>query len=191
MSVRAAWEHVFVDKPLANLVAQGLTQREIATAVGRSTGTVRYWLRQHGLDAEQRQLRRGRAEARRGGSTELRCPQHGSTTHVLERSGRVRCLKCRSEAVSRRRRKVKELLVAEAGGHCQLCGYDRCLAALQFHHVDPAQKSFGLGSRGLARSIDKARAEVAKCALLCSNCHAEVESGLISVTLAPLERTLV
>jgi hypothetical protein len=71
--------------------------------------------------------------------------------------------------------------VTEAGGCCRLCGYDRCVAALQFHHVDPEEKSFGLGCAGLTRGIAKARAEADKCVLLCANCHAEVEAGLARI----------
>jgi 5-methylcytosine-specific restriction endonuclease McrA len=77
--------------------------------------------------------------------------------------------------------RVKELLVAEAGGHCLVCGYDRCVGALQFHHLDPSQKLFAIAGQGAARSLTRAREEVAKCVLLCSNCHAEVEAGLISI----------
>jgi 5-methylcytosine-specific restriction endonuclease McrA len=73
---------------------------------------------------------------------------------------------------------VKRILVAEAGGACQLCGYDRCIAALEFHHRDPREKSFALSQRGVARSLEKARAEAAKCVLLCANCHSEVEAGI-------------
>ena len=70
------------------------------------------------------------------------------------------------------------MLVEEAGGRCALCGYARCIGALHFHHVDPQTKSFGLSSRGFARSLAAARREAAKCVLLCANCHAEVESGV-------------
>lgn len=58
-----------------------------------------------------------------------------------------------------------------------LCGYDRCVAALHFHHLDRAGKRFALSQQGLSRSMADARDEAAKCALLCANCHAEVESG--------------
>jgi len=84
-----------------------------------------------------------------------------------------------SEAVSRRRREIKAILVAEAGGRCALCGYDRWIGALQFHHVDPSKKRFSLGLRGVARSLDTVRAEAAKCVLLCATCHAEVEGGVV------------
>ncbi len=79
------------------------------------------------------------------------------------------------------RRKVKAQLIEEAGGRCVLCGYDRYPGALQFHHLDPESKEFGLGLRGVARSLDRCRAEARKCALLCANCHAEVEGGIATV----------
>ncbi|MEJ7784922.1 MAG: hypothetical protein WKF96_08975 [Solirubrobacteraceae bacterium] len=75
------------------------------------------------------------------------------------------------------RRRIKRLLVAEAGGACLACGYGDCAAALQFHHVDPATKRFALSAGGLARALDEIRAEAAKCVLLCATCHAEVEVG--------------
>ena len=83
----------------------------------------------------------------------------------------------------RRRRRVKEILVKEAGGRCRLCGYDRCVAALEFHHLDPTTKEFGVAQNGMARSIERLRAEVRKCVLLCSNCHAEVECGASSISV--------
>jgi hypothetical protein len=68
--------------------------------------------------------------------------------------------------------------VAEAGGQCARCGYDACIAALHFHHLDPATKDFALSNDGVTRSIERARQEAAKCVLLCANCHAEVEAGM-------------
>lgn len=62
-----------------------------------------------------------------------------------------------------------------------LCGYDRCVGALHFHHLDPREKRFQLSFAGLTRSIDAMRAEARKCVLLCSNCHAEVEAGVATV----------
>lgn len=113
---------------------------------------------------------------------ELECRKHGLARHIsIASERRLRCSKCSAEAVARRRRKVKELLVAEAGGACALCGYSRHPAALQFHHVDPSTKSFGLGIRGITRSMEKLRVEAAKCVLLCANCHAELEVGAIEL----------
>ena len=73
------------------------------------------------------------------------------------------------------------MLVEDAGGRCLLCGYDRYTGALQFHHLDPAEKSFGLGLRGVARSLERFRAEARKCVVLCASCHAEVEAGVAAL----------
>jgi hypothetical protein len=83
--------------------------------------------------------------------------------------------------VSRRRRRLKEILVREAGGRCGICGYDRWVGALQFHHRDGEEKEFGLADRGLTRSLEVVRREAAKCILLCANCHSEVEAGIVKV----------
>jgi 5-methylcytosine-specific restriction endonuclease McrA len=105
------------------------------------------------------------------------CTRHGAQQFTLDHRGYYRCPKCGAERVQRRRRRVKEQLVAEAGGRCQLCGYGEYVGALEFHHVDPSQKSFGLADGGITRSIERAREEAQKCVLLCANCHAEVEGG--------------
>src|SRR4051794_3238212 len=77
-----------------------------------------------------------------------------------------------------RHHRLRSLLVAEAGGQCAICGYSRCLAALEFHHVERASKSFSGAARGMTRSLAEARQEARKCVLLCGNCHAEVEAGV-------------
>lgn len=66
-----------------------------------------------------------------------------------------------------------ELIVA-CGGKCNRCGYARNLAALTWHHLDPALKTFNLDVRSLSnRSRDAIDDELRKCILLCANCHAE------------------
>jgi transposase len=171
---------------LETLVQAGLSTRQIADRLHRSQATIRYWLKRHGLEALARPGKRSRSDAERAraaGMTHalLICQRHGETKHLRDARGSFRCTRCRAEAVVRRRRKVKQILVAEAGGRCRLCGYDRCIAALEFHHIDPEAKDFGLARCG-AHRIERLRAEAAKCVLLCSNCHAEVEAGLIEVS---------
>jgi hypothetical protein len=82
------------------------------------------------------------------------------------------------EAVTRRKQKLKRLLVEESGGCCTVCGYERCIVNLHFHHVDPSTKSFSI-NMGLGKSLAKFRAEASKCVLVCANCHGEIEAGLI------------
>lgn len=166
---------------LAELVERGLTTREIAAHVDRSQSTVRHWLGEHGLKTR----RRRHPKVDNASEVERWCATHGTTTFVrYGPDDHFRCLQCRRQRVKDRRRRVKEILVAEAGGACRLCGYDRTPAALHFHHIDPAQKSFGLALRGVARSLERCRAEARKCILLCANCHAEVEAGLARLPLA-------
>jgi hypothetical protein len=109
------------------------------------------------------------------------CRTHGPTAFVLEGRGYYRCKRCRKERVAEWRRRAKLRLVAEAGGRCALCGYDRYPGALHFHHLEPGAKSFGLSARGMARSYARLQAEAAKCVLLCSNCHAEVQWGIVEL----------
>ena len=70
------------------------------------------------------------------------------------------------------------MLVEEAGGCCAVCGYDRCLINLHFHHVNPAAKSFAI-SVASGKSIAAYREEAKKCVLVCANCHGEIETGMI------------
>ena len=65
-----------------------------------------------------------------------------------ESGGFYRCARCRAANVAEWRRRTKRRPVAEAGGRCKLRGDDRCLAALHFHHLDPAAKEFALSRRG-------------------------------------------
>lgn len=166
-------------KELEPLIEHGATLQEIADHLGRRVSTVRRWIDRLGLASPQavRRRKRALAIANRERVVTSHCDRHGATVFVVDKRGRLRCRKCRMEAVAEWRRRTKAKLVLEAGGKCQLCGYDRCLAALEFHHIEPGTKSFGLSVRGVTRSIEKLRAEAAKCALLCSNCHAEVEVG--------------
>ena len=85
------------------------------------------------------------------------------------------------KAVQRRREKVRLMAVNYKGGCCQICGYDRCIEALEFHHLDPSQKDFGISQKGYTRSWDKIKEEVEKCILLCANCHREAHAGKLQL----------
>jgi transposase len=164
---------------LRPLVDAGLSSADIAELVGLSKTTIRHWLREYGLSTQWAERRKASRESQP--QLQLSCSRHGLTTFKRRAGGGYRCAKCRAEAVVRRRRNIKRTLVEEAGGSCAVCGYRKCIAALEFHHLVPAEKSFSLSHRGVARSLEKARAEASKCVLLCANCHSEVEAGLISL----------
>ena len=75
------------------------------------------------------------------------------------------------------RNRLKEKLVEYKGGKCEICGYDKCVEALEFHHLDPTEKEFGISSYS-SLSFEKAKNEVDKCVLVCANCHREIHHAL-------------
>jgi ribosomal protein L30E len=111
-----------------------------------------------------------------------KCKKHGNVKwfHRYNEYG-YRCSKCAVSAVIKRRKKVRQILINDAGGKCTNCKYNKCMSALTFHHKNPSRKKFGLSSRGLTRSLKSMRKEAKKCILLCHNCHSEVHANLIQV----------
>jgi transposase-like protein len=161
---------------LEELVEAGMSVRQIAATLDRSATTIRHWLRHHGLKTQP--ARYAPRDGSAGPELVRECNKHGWTWfRRIGSSTRYRCAQCTVEMVSNRRRRMKQILVDEAGGECVACGYRACIGVLQFHHVDPAAKRFHLGREGVTRSIEAARAEAQKCVLLCANCHVEVELG--------------
>jgi hypothetical protein len=60
------------------------------------------------------------------------------------------------------------------GGKCEECGYNKNLAAIDFHHVDPSNKSFQIDLRVFANSsLERILKEIEKCVMICANCHRE------------------
>lgn len=53
---------------------------------------------------------------------------------------------------------------------CSKCGYKDHHAALDFNHLDPSTKLFNIGPCA-SKPWHLIEAEMAKCEILCSNCH--------------------
>jgi len=60
---------------------------------------------------------------------------------------------------------------------CEKCDED-ANCCLDFHHIDPNKKDFNV-SKMIDWSLERAKAEAAKCKVLCSNCHRKVHAGLL------------
>jgi hypothetical protein len=88
---------------------------------------------------------------------------------------RVRAQERAREKIKLRER--KQALVNAKGGCCCKCGYNKCLAALEFHHRDRASKTFEVSARNILAlsqaDVPLLFKEAEKCDLLCANCHRE------------------
>ena len=82
--------------------------------------------------------------------------------------------KQQQKRVCETRRKNVAILKEEAGNCCSICGYSKCLAALEFHHTDPTVKEGGI--IGSTASLAKQRVGAEKCILVCANCHRELHN---------------
>ena len=83
--------------------------------------------------------------------------------------------------------KRKYEYVLSRGGRCEICGYDKNLAALDFHHINPEEKEFQVDMRAFSNhSLDKLEKELSKCKLLCANCHREIHSSDLTLENIPL-----
>jgi len=85
---------------------------------------------------------------------------------------------CNSCKINKRRFTVKKRAVVYKGGKCARCGYNKCLNALNFHHLDSNAKDFTIGGNH-CRSWKVIQKELDKCILLCANCHAEEHAAYV------------
>lgn len=91
-----------------------------------------------------------------------------------------------SSSPNSRESKIKLRFVAEAGAHCQRCGYARNIDALLFHHLDPSTKIISIQKAIRQHNVSLIKEELKKCILLCSNCHAEIHHPDLEVTSGKL-----
>ena len=111
--------------------------------------------------------------------TEIKeCPIHGMTEFIFYKSsshkGQFKCKKCSSENALLQKQKNKLEAVEYKGGKCEICGYNKNIAALEFHHLDPSQKDFTISDT--SRNKEKLKIELDKCILVCANCHRELHN---------------
>lgn len=80
---------------------------------------------------------------------------------------------------ARARDRKEELIKAVNGGSisCLLCGFDKHMSALQFHHKNRSTKCFNVSGRRLSTMpYDKLLEEASKCIVLCATCHCLVHN---------------
>jgi len=180
-----------VKNRLKGHIKAGRTQREIAVIEGVAQATVGRWVRGLGLATK------GVRGVKKGARAYL-CRYCGETDpgqFVWSRFGSrsfSRCKACHANRSTTRYREKKRLAVEFLGGKCVRCNYDKCIGAMHFHHRDPSQKDpeWKLIKN---RSFAALKKEIAKCDLVCANCHAEIHwelsgaaHGLVPDALPPV-----
>jgi hypothetical protein len=106
-----------------------------------------------------------------------RCKDSHPLQNFYNRRGKpyssVYCKTCTASQSIERQRKFKEKCVEYKGGKCELCGYNKCIAALEFHHMDPEKKNFTISMVKSYKMNEEILQELDKCIIVCANCHRE------------------
>jgi hypothetical protein len=170
----------------------GLSLHQITKLENKSLTTVRYWVKKHKLTPNFKNFSEeifnkiaGNGETNT--KTKKYCPNCGEThnrSNFYQRRGvkgsSVYCKECTGKQTLGRLRKLKIQMVEYKGGKCQnpnctvLGGYDRCMGALEFHHIDPKEKDFTPSKLKRYKFNEVVKKELDKCMLLCANCHREI-----------------
>lgn len=118
---------------------------------------------------------------------EVVCKIHGKVKGQGNGIGKaLRCSVCNIERSSKRAKNLKERVLTYKGGKCILCGYNKCPAALDLHHVYAENKEFSMKACSTA-SFESIKNEIDKCVLLCANCHRELHYGEHTVHMSDIE----
>lgn len=115
------------------------------------------------------------------GISEKVCPICGKTftPKSAAASQRICCYDCMPNGIQLTRGMFLAKIKEQRGGRCVRCGYNKCIKALEFHHIDPSQKDFTI-SNDHFKLLD-AIEESKKCILICSNCHKELHDNLWNI----------
>lgn len=83
----------------------------------------------------------------------------------------------KSHAICERNRRNSAVNITHGlkSNGCAICGYNKCDAALDFHHVNPEDKKFYISNKALLSDKNIAE-ELNKCILLCCRCHREIHA---------------
>jgi len=163
-------------------ISNGKSLNKISKETGKSLTTIRYWVKKYGILFETKNFS---SQGTKNYGEFRFCPKCKTECQISEFynrrgkiGGSVYCKKCTTEQVVERTKKLKQEMVNYKGGCCQLCGYDKYIGALDFHHIDPKQKDFTIAHVRQYKFDDVIKNELDKCLLVCSNCHREIHGGL-------------
>ncbi len=79
-------------------------------------------------------------------------------------------IKLNAASANSRKKKIARYREFMKTQECKKCGFAD-YRALQWHHRNPSEKSFTIGSQSTHTSWEKLMIEIEKCDCLCANCH--------------------
>lgn len=165
-----------IDKSiLETLLKQGLSTNQIGKELNKTGAGVRYVMKKHNLSSDFEPRNKELTPIIDNKKKCSKCQQIVDIEKYSLRSNGNLQSACNDCNNIRRYAIIKANLITlkdEFGGKCIRCGYNNSYCALDFHHLNPEDKSFSLSSPN-SLNIDKLRLEANKCILLCANCHRE------------------
>lgn len=111
-----------------------------------------------------------------------RCSKCGTTKPVTSFSNRSDhphlykswCKACEADRQRGNvRAKTAKLQAYKMERGCADCGYKKWAGSLDFDHLPEFTKSFNIGKNAGAKTWEQLLAEIAKCEVVCANCHRE------------------
>ena len=166
------YEHMRVK--IQSLIDECFSTHKIANELGLNDGTVRWWIRKlRFTPAKNGKLVKGNKLFKR--CPKCNCVKEVTSEQFYIRDGnKIKCCKlCFLQDFYIKHKGFKQKCVDYKGGKCKKCGYFKCLAAMDFHHLDPSQKDYQI-SEIRSKQWEVVKKELDKTILLCRNCHAEL-----------------
>ena len=168
------------------LIAQNKSIREISDELKLSYTTVRYWIKKYGLKTNSKWASKRQKiffDRKAGVYTCPKCninKEVNNDNFYLRSNGHFHrwCKDCNNKFTYEKQLQRKRAAVEYKGGKCYVCGYNKYVGALDFHHLDPETKDYNIAQLR-SYSFDAMKEELDKCVLLCKNCHSETHHGLI------------
>jgi len=177
---------------IVELVKSGLTYKQVSVECGCAISTVSYNCKKAGIESIHTQKKISDSEIEKikelyeeiGNCYKVAKELGYSKTTVLKYVDTKQVKKLSSDELKKNkvssvmswRKRAKIKLVEYKGGKCKKCGYNKCVDALEFHHLDPNEKDFTIA--GKSYSFERLKSEADKCIMVCSNCHKEIHYEL-------------
>lgn len=177
---------------LSAYTEKGVSSYIIANNIGVPVSTVKFWLKKFQLKivpcSGKNCLPNGIISKNEEENTHYKCARCkeiqliNKENFYFKKNSKVHswCRKCNDKYALHKIRDVKLRCVQYKGGKCTMCGYNKYLGSLDFHHIDPSIKDYNI-SKLRTYCWENIKKELDKCVLLCANCHREVHAGVIKL----------